>query len=407
MKTQITTPHPTADIEMSAEEQQRSRTLSELILAQIRGSDHNAIPFSSYMNLALYAPSLGYYTSAGKVVGTGGDFITAPEIGDVFGSLLATKIADSCAQFESPPSLYEFGAGNGTLAVQILKELNRLNVEIEQYEIIEVSPALKGIQQDTFSLAKHQFSQKVKWRENLPQPGFEGIVIANEVVDAIPVELFLKVGDDCLQGFVIEADCGFELEYRKPIQPNFRKSINALDLSDIDDGYFSEIHCQAEAWIRTLAEMTKSGTILIADYGFPENEYYHHDRKQGTLVCHRRHRLLYDPFSYIGCQDITAHVNFSGLARVAAEKGMEVNGFTNLGGFVVDIGTMGGMFDRLTEKSVQYATQLDKLSSPNEMGEIFKVMELTKNFDSTGLGFNVSDRTHRLGVSDPVFALAD
>ncbi len=407
MKTQFATPHPTADIEMSAEEQQRSRMLSERILAQIRGSDHNAIPFSSYMNLALYAPGYGYYTSAGKVVGTAGDFITAPEIGDVFGSLLATKIADSCKQFESPPTLYEFGAGNGTLAVQILKELNRLNVEIEQYEIIEVSPVLKGIQQDTFSLAKHQVSQKIRWRENLPQSGFEGIVIANEVVDAIPVELFLRVGDECLQGFVIEADCGFELEYRTPIQPNFRKSVNALDLSDMDDGYCSELHCQAEAWIRTLAEITKSGSILIADYGFPEHEYYHHDRKRGTLVCHRRHRLLYDPFSYIGCQDITAHVNFSGLARVAAETGMEVNGFTSLGSFVVDIGMIGGIFDPLAENSVECVRQLDKLSSPNEMGEIFKVMELTKNFDSTGLGFNFSDRTHSLGVSDSALGFAD
>ncbi len=407
MKTQFATPHPTAEIEMSAEEQKRSRMLSALILSKIRNSDHNAIPFSSYMDLALYAPNYGYYTSAGKVVGAGGDFITAPEIGEVFGILLATKIAESCAQFERPPTLCEFGAGNGTLAVQILKELNRLDVEFEQYEIIEVSPSLKGIQQDTFSRAGHQVSQHIKWRENLPESGIEGIVIANEVVDAIPVELFLKVGDECRQGFVIEADCGFELEYRQPVQPNFRKSINALSLPEMDHEYFSELHCQAEAWMRTLAEMLKSGSILIADYGFPEHEYYHHDRNRGTLVCHRRHRLLYDPFSYIGCQDITAHVNFSGLARAAVETGMEVNGFTNLGSFVVDIGTIGGMFDRVTEKSVQSATQIDKLSSPNEMGEIFKLMELTKNFDSTGSGFNVSDRTHRLGISDPMFGLAD
>ena len=394
------TPDPAAELKMSAYEHKRSRTLGELILAQIRSSDHKAIPFSSYMNLALYAPEYGYYTSAGKVVGAGGDFITAPEMGDMFGNFLATKIADSCAQFERPPTLYEFGAGNGTLAVQILKELNRRSVEINNYEIIEVSPMLRGFQQYTFSRTEHQISQKFKWRTNLPESGIEGIVIANEVVDAMPVELFCKTQDQFGQGFVVEADGGFGLEYRSSVRPDFRKSLSALNLQDVDDGYYSELHCQGESWLRTLAEMMNSGSILIADYGFPEREYYHHDRNQGTLVCHRRHRLLYDPFSYVGCQDITAHVNFSGLARAAAESGMEVNGFTNLGNFVVDIGMFGGMLDKVAKESVHYATQLDKLSSPNEMGEIFKVMELTKNFDSSGLGFNLSNRTHRLGVVD-------
>ena len=400
MKMHFATPDPTAELEMSADEHKRSRKLGELILAQIRSSEQKAIPFSSYMNLALYAPEIGYYTSAGKVVGARGDFITAPEMGDMFGTLLATKIADICTQFRRPPTLYEFGAGTGTLAVQILKELNRLSVEIENYEIIEVSPMLKGLQQYTISRMEHQISQKFKWRNNLPESGVEGIVIANEVVDAMPVELFLKTGDQFRQGFVVEADSGLDLEFRSSVRPDFQKSLIALNLLDVNDGYYSELHCQGESWLRTLAEMMDSGSILIADYGFPEHEYYHHDRNQGTLVCHRRHRLLYDPFSYIGCQDITAHVNFSGLARAAVESGMVVNGFTNLGSFVVDVGMVGGMLEKVAEESVHYATQLDKLSSPNEMGEIFKVMELTKNFDSSGLGFNLSDRTHRLGVGD-------
>ncbi|MDE0310554.1 MAG: SAM-dependent methyltransferase [Acidiferrobacterales bacterium] len=403
MKTHSDNARLAVDLEMSAEEHERSRMLSALIQEQIASSDHQAIPFSSYMNLALYAPNCGYYTSAGRVVGAGGDFITAPELGEVFGIVLASKIADCRTQFENPPVLYEFGAGNGTLAMQILEQLHRRNVDIENYVIVEVSPVLREIQKDTFSRAGHQVGHKIEWRETLPQSGFDGIVIANEVIDAMPVELFFKAGDECRQGFVVETDGGLGLEYRTPVRPDFRKSINALNLLEFDDEYFSEIHCQAEAWIRTLAQMMRSGSILIADYGFPEHEYYHHDRNQGTLVCHRRHRLVYDPFAYIGCQDITAHVNYTGLARAAAEMGMEVNGFTNLGSFVVDIAVIGAALEQATQNSAQHARELDKLSSPQEMGEIFKVMELTKNFNSTGLGFELSDRTHRLGVSDPNF----
>ena len=403
---QFATPDLIPELELTSEEQNRSRLLDETIRNQIRNSKHKAITFSSFMNLALYAPLHGYYAAAPSVVGAEGDFVTAPELGDVFGKVLARKIADSCADFSGLPTLYEFGAGNGTLAVQILKELERIGFETAKYEIMELSPALQRIQRDTINRETHHIQDKIRWRTSLPESGMDGIVIANEVVDAMPVELFRRTSDGPRQGYVVETEHGIAVDYQSRVQPDFQISYDAVEFPEIDGSMTSELHCQAEAWVRTLAESINVGSILVVDYGFPEHEYYHPDRKQGTLVCHRRHRLLYDPLAYIGCQDISAHVNFSGLARAATESGMEVNGFTNLGSFVADVGIGAGILDDMAEGMNQNSRQLDKLCHPHEMGEIFKVMELTKNSESTGLGFSLSDRTHRLHVSDPICELS-
>ena len=402
----IAIPDPNPELALTSEEQIRSRLLEGIIRKQIRDSQHNAIAFSSYMNLALYAPHHGYYTAKQNVVGAAGDFVTAPELGDVFGRILARKIAHGGSDFSDPPTLYEFGAGNGTLAIQILMELDRVGFKTANYEIIEVSPAFERNQRNSFSRASRHIQDKVRWRARLPESGMAGVVIVNEVVDAMPVELFMKTSDGTRQGYVVETGDGLALQYQSRIQPDFQRSYDALDLPESDGPVNSELHCRAEAWLRTLADSIATGSILIADYGFPAHEYYHHDRKQGTLVCHRRHRMLHDPLAYIGCQDITAHVNFSGLAGVATAAGMEVSGFTNLGSFVVDVGTSAGLMDDSAKISRSHSHQFHQLCHPHEMGEIFKVMELTKNFESTGLGFNLSDRTHRLHASDPTFEVS-
>ena len=391
-----TVANSTEGFQLSRQEYERSHLLQNVIRDRIRDSKQQAITFSDFMNLALYDPSYGYYTTAGKVVGEEGDFITAPELGKLFGKALAHKISDICHVFSSPPSLYEFGAGNGTLAVQIIEELRCLGVEIQSYEIVETSATLRSIQQKLFNRTERQTRDQVRWLNSLPEFGIKGIIIANEVVDAMPVELFLKTNGELFQGYVVESNKGFKLDYRTEVQQDFERSFEALETSISYQPYYSELHCQADAWMCTLAESLEFGSILIADYGFPEYEYYHPDRSQGTLVCHRRHRLHYDPLAYIGCQDVTAHVNFSSLARAAAEVELEVNGFTNLASFMVDVGTTCGFLDNSVHGTDVDSSELSKLCQPHEMGEIFKVIEFTKNSDSTGLGFNLSDRAHRL-----------
>ena len=386
----------TEGFQLSRQEYERSHLLQDVIRDRIRDSKQKAITFSDFMNLVLYDPSYGYYTTAGKVVGEEGDFITAPELGKLFGKALAHKISNICQVFSSPPSLYEFGAGNGTLAVQIIEELRCLGVDIQGYEIVETSATLRRIQQNLIHRAEQQTRDQVRWLNSLPAFGIKGIIIANEVVDALPVELFLKANGELFQGYVVESNNGFKLDYKAEVQQDFESSFEALETSISIQPYYSELHCQAEAWMRTLAESLEYGSILISDYGFPEQEYYHPERSQGTLVCHRRHRLHYDPLAYIGCQDVTAHVNFSSLVRAAEEAELEVNGFTNLGSFMLDVGTSCGFLDNSVHVTDVDSGELSKLCQPHEMGEIFKVIEFTKNSDSTGLGFNLSDRAHRL-----------
>ncbi len=388
---------PMEELKLTEAEHTRSLLLCDRISSEIRNSKYKAIPFSRFMQLALYDPHHGYYTATPQILGPAGDFMTAPEMGDLFGKFLTVKILDIAPQLFGPLKLYEFGAGSGRLAVTILKELGRFEVDVAEYSIFEVSPALEAIQRETLKTAGRQIAGKVKWRKRLPRRGIEGIVIANEVVDAMPVELFSKTPEGILQGYVVESEFGLKLEYLPRLQPDFKKAYKAINFPEISPPYTSELHCQAEAWIRTLAEKMLMGAILISDYGFPEHEYYHPDRKQGTLVCHRRHRLFYDPMINIGCQDITAHVNFSALKRQVEQSNMEVGGFTNLGGFLANIGLFSvNIVDMQIDVSPKEARQIKVLGQLEEMGELFKVMELTKHIESTNTGFTLLDRTHRL-----------
>ncbi len=384
-------------LSMSGDELERNRRLVGAIRRAIEQSENKAISFAEFMGLALYHPKYGYYTSANQVLGREGDFTTAPELGAVFGRILAVKIASLFESNRAAPRIYEFGAGNGSLAFQILSELSLLDCRVEEYVIIEVSPRLKQIQQQSVSqLAPEQLS-KVVWLDAFQAESMQGVVIANEVLDAMPVELMRCENGEVLQGYIVESGNGFQIEFRDTLDKEIESTIDRLDLPELENGYTSELHCRAEAWMRQIAECLKAGAVLIADYGFPQHEYYHPDRREGTLMCHRRHHSLHDPFAYIGCQDITAHLNFSALAQVAQSSGLEVNGFTTLAGFIVDIGI--GRLDfndcQGTER-LSVAQQLNTLTSPAEMGELFKMMELTKNIESDRLGFESLDQLHRL-----------
>ena len=388
----------TADaLTIHGEESERSSRLQDEIRQLIRTSGINAISFAKFMESALYHPVDGYYTSATQVLGREGDFTTAPELGAVFGNFLSAKIARIFNSSMVPARIYEFGAGSGKLCAQVLSELNRLGCEIDDYVIFEISPRLKQIQQQFVARQNPELSTKVHWSDLPTDKGFQGVVIANEVIDAMPVELIRFVEGRVHQGYVTEQGDTFQLEFRTNLEEEFEQTCNQINWPKFKGIYTSEIHCRAEAWLEKVGDCFEVGSILISDYGFPQHEYYHPDRNQGTLMCHRRHHSLHDPLEYIGCQDITAHVNYSSLARVAESVGLEVNGFTTLAGFIVDTGLESlDLASLQISEQMSVTQQLNTLTSPSEMGELFKVMELSKNVESDRLGFETLDHMHRL-----------
>lgn len=388
----------TADaLTIHGEESERSSRLQDQIRQLIRSSGINAISFAKFMESALYHPVDGYYTSATQVLGREGDFTTAPELGAVFSHFLSAKIVRIFNSSLIPVRIYEFGAGSGKLCVQVLSELNRLGCEIDDYVIFEISPRLKQIQQQFIARQSPEISTKVHWSDFPADKGMQGVVIANEVIDAMPVELIRFVEGRVHQGYVTELGESFQLEFRTNLEEEFEKTCSQINWPIIEGSYTSEIHCRAEAWLEKVGECFEVGSMLISDYGFPQHEYYHPDRNQGTLMCHRRHHSLHDPLEFIGCQDITAHVNFSSLARVAETVGLEVNGFTTLAGFIVDTGLESlDLASLQVSEQMSVTQQLNTLTSPSEMGELFKVMELSKNIKPDRLGFETLDHMHRL-----------
>ena len=382
---------------LHGDELDRNRQLVQMICNAIRAADRKAITFAEFMDMALYHPTLGYYTSATQVLGRDGDFTTAPELGNLFGKILASKIGSIIDHLDIRAQIYEFGAGTGKLAIQILNELRRLGIYVQEYAIIETSPRLEREQMDLFKISRREFSAKVNWYNELPRNGMQGVVIANEVLDAIPFDLIRITNGEVLRGYVVETSNGLELQFKTSCEDSFLRTLELIDVSGCENSYTTELHCRAEAWLRTIAEVMTAGSILISDYGFPSHEYYHPDRNEGTLMCHRRHRGLHDPFAYIGCQDITAHLNYSLIAKVAEDSGLSVNGFTTLAGFIVDMASAEmGQSNASAYEQLNFAQQMNMLTSPSEMGEIFKVMELTKGIESSQLGFRTLDHTHRL-----------
>ena len=382
---------------LHGDELDRNRQLVRVIRDAVRARQPRAITFAEFMDMALYHPTLGYYTSATQVLGKEGDFTTAPELGDLFGKILALKIGSIFDHGDIRVRIYEFGAGTGKLAIQILTELNRLGIDVEEYAIIETSPRLKREQMDSIRISRREFSAKVNWYDELPRNGMRGVVIANEVLDAIPFDLIRITNGEVLRGYVVETRDGLELQFNSSHEDSFLRTLELIDVSGCESSYTTELHCRAEAWLRTIAEVMTAGSILISDYGFPNHEYYHPDRNEGTLMCHRRHRSLHDPFAYIGCQDITTHLNYSLIAKVAEDSGLSVNGFTTLAGFIVDMASAEmEQSNASASEQLNFAQQMNMLTSSSEMGEIFKVMELIKGIESSQLGFRTLDHLHRL-----------
>jgi SAM-dependent MidA family methyltransferase len=338
------------------------------------------LPFDRYMAAALYAPGLGYYANASRKFGTlpssGSDFTTAPEMTPLFGRALAAQLGEAL-EATGTDELWEFGAGSGALASQLLDSLGE---RVRRYTIVDLSASLRARQQQ--ALAVH--GAKVRWASELPER-FDGVVVGNEVLDAMPVKLLARRGGEWHERGVVCVDGALRFEDRPTdLRPPF-------DIAGEGD-YLTEIHPQAEAFVRTLADRLQRGAAFFIDYGFPESEYYHPQRHMGTLMCHRSHLAGGDPLTEPGVKDITAHVNFTGIAVAAQEAGLATLGYTSQARFLIN----GGLVALLEHASLPDRAAAQKLLGEHEMGELFKVLALHKGEFWDALGFRQGDRTHTL-----------
>ena len=347
------------------------------------------------MELALYTPGLGYYSRGDTIFGslpsrTDGvhsDFVTAPEIGPFFGRALAVQVTQAL-QITDTREVWEFGAGSGALANQLLQALGE---QVQRYTVVDLSGALQ--QRQRAGLAAH--GSKVRWVTELPT-AMRGVVVGNEVLDAMPVKLLLRQGGIWYERGVSIGEGG-ELVW-SDVPTALRPPFEIAGEHD----YLTEVHPVAEAFIRTLAQRLERGAAFFIDYGFPEREYYHAQRAMGTVMCHRAHRMDTDPLSDVGLKDITAHVNFTGLALAAQEAGAQtgpgasgplgVLGYATQGRFLINC----GMLALLENASVQDRAMAQKLVMEHEMGELFKVMAFFKGEPWDAIGFSQGDRTHTL-----------
>lgn len=369
-----------------------SEQLTAIIHAEIAASA-GWISFSRYMAQALYAPGLGYYTAGLKKFGAGGDFVTAPEISPLFARTLARQIAQVLR--EAGGDMLELGAGTGQLAAQMLLELQRLDALPQHYRILEVSAHLRTVQQETLATSlPDTLMARVEWLDALPA-SLTGVVFGNEVLDALPVQL-VAWGGDCILERGVSWQGGRFIWQDKPItQGVLHDEAKALDLPA---GTVSEFCPAAPALVSSLAARLKKGAMLFIDYGFPRREYYHPQRTTGTLMCHYRQMAHDDPFLYPGLQDITAHVDFTAIAEAGVASGLDVLGYTTQAQFLINC----GITDLLSEVSptdmatyLPLATQAQKLMSPAEMGELFKVIALGRGIGAMQ-GFSRGDKRHAL-----------
>jgi SAM-dependent MidA family methyltransferase len=370
-----------------------SHALQHLIAADI-AQHAGAISFARYMELALYAPGLGYYSGGAAKLGKDGDFTTAPELTPLFGSALAQAAAAIMAQ--SAPRLLEFGAGTGKLAHDILTELAAAGVAVERYYIVELSGELRARQQQ----ALRAFPQ-VEWLDALPAT-FNGVVIGNEVLDAMPVQLISKHPNGWHELMVTVSDGRFEYQEvpaDAALLAQIERQVAGHDSLPV--GYVSEVHGTACGFMTTLARMLaqgQGGAAILLDYGFPAHEYYLGQRATGTLMCHYRHHAHPDPFYYPGLQDITAHVDFTAMALAAQDAGADVLGYMNQAGFLIGAGIGELLLRTDPDDAMRYlpaSRALQKLVSPAEMGELFKVLVIGKHIELPA-DIVAHDRSHRL-----------
>ena len=362
------------------------------LAAQMAAHIHTAggwIGFDDFMAQALYTPGMGYYTGGATVFGmlpgvsaatgqAGSDFVTAPEMSPLFGEALARQVAQAL-QATGTDEVWEFGAGTGALALQMLDALQAMGVALKRYTIVDLSQPLIARQKITLQA----YANTVQWANALPTQ-IRGVVVGNEVLDAMPVKLLARTGGVWHERGVT---CGPPFTWQD--RPTALRP--PLEVDGVHD-YLTEVHPQGEAFVRTLGDRLQAGAAFLIDYGFPEAEYYHPQRHMGTVMCHRAHQADADPLQDVGLKDITAHVNFTGIAVAAQDAGLEVLGYTNQAHFLMNC----GLVDAMQQSDLPQRVAAQRLILEHEMGELFKVIGLTKGLVWAAMGFARGDKTHRL-----------
>ena len=403
----------------NAQSQALSQQLADLIQQKIK--DNNGwIDFSTFMQMALYTPGLGYYSGGAQKFGDslkgGGDFVTAPEISPLFAQTLARQYAQLHAACmlaagdanDFTSNILELGAGTGKLAADLLLELQKLDALPSQYFILEVSDHLRQIQREICEkILPTDLFEKLVWLEQIPV-NFVGLILANEVLDAVPTHIVHKTLDDKNTAVWVERGIAFQKKLDEKFEfiwqdvtlsvPNLAEFLP----SDLPIGYVTEVNPASSALVRSLGECLQTGAILLIDYGFGAAEYYHPQRNQGTLMCHYQHFAHDNPLINVGLQDITAHVDFSQIASIidvlCEPISMRLAGYATQSQFLINCGILDVLAQHSPDstKYMQLAAAAQKLLSPAEMGELFKVICFTKNIDEPLLGFTQGDKAHTL-----------
>lgn len=377
---------------LTPEERRHSEALAAAIRAELAAAG-GWLSFERFMELALYAPGLGYYSAGSWKLGAGGDFVTAPEASALFGTCLARECAAVLAA--TGGGILELGAGSGALAATLLSALEALGAAPERYAILEVSADLAARQRARLAVLAPHLRERVVWLERLPAAPLTGVILANEVADALPVRRFsVRGGMRCELG-VAEDAAGALTSAARPPDAALAAALDALLAERTDalpEGYTSEVNLRLAPWVATLGDCLGRGVVLLIDYGLPRAHYYHPQRAAGTLRCHFRQRAHDDPYLNLGLQDITAWVDFTRVAEAAADAGLAVSGFATQAAYLLALGLERLVADAPDARErARLAGEARRLVMPEEMGEAFKVMALTRGYDAPLAGFALQD----------------
>ncbi len=378
-----------------------SAELSKHICEKI--AREGAIPFSDYMEMALYEPGLGYYSGGLQKFGEGGDFVTAPELGDVFARCLAKQV-EQAGESLGPYEIVEAGAGSGILAADLLKTLQESRPPA-RYRILERSAYLRQVQKETLERHVPEWMDRISWLDEPPEDGWQGVFLANEVLDALTVERFCVVAGGPAQLLVTTGPEGFDwlkAPCPEPMRSQIQKRLVGLAHYPAN-GYRSEINTRLPAWLQAVTASLHKGLALFIDYGYTRRDYYQPQRSDGTLICHYRHRAHCDPFDWPGLTDISTSVDFTALAEAADMCGLEVSGYTTQAMFLLGCGlgeVLAGTETLPDRQRIKINNQVQRLTLPGEMGERFQVMALSRGLDEdlneNLVGFSLGDLCHRL-----------
>jgi len=376
---------------------EHSATLLKKIHAAIADSG-GKLSFAEFMQYALYAPAYGYYSGGLQKFGETGDFTTAPEISTLFSQCIASQCAQVIAELVHADIL-EAGAGSGIMAATILAELEQLGSLPDRYYILELSAELRQRQTQTIKSHCPQLFDRVQWLDALPLSGFRGVVLGNELIDAMPVQRFVIENSEIREQVVISKNSELHLTSH-PADKSLIMAVQKIETemgSPFSEGYESEINIAGDAWLKSIANLLDAGVVLLIDYGYPRREFYHTQRNTGTLMCHYQHRAHPDAMILVGLQDITAHVDFTALAEVGVDNNLQVAGFTTQAHFLLSLG-IEQRVAKIQDPGAQMKAvqQIKQLVLPSEMGELFKVIALSRGIEQPLQGFTFQDQRARL-----------